>query len=83
MTTTTAAGRAGMPSGDLASPPASPGGDPGGGVQIANARRELLLEARTDLQCALMQTIPSDDQIIMSRVRSALAWLDALNKLTL
>jgi len=53
----------------------------GGGAQPADVRRELLLEARTDLQCGLSQSIPSDCQIMIARFRSALGWLDVLDKL--
>ena len=55
-----------------ASPP-SPA--PDGGVQL-----EMLTEARTDLQCGLAQSHRSDCQIMIGRFRSALVWLDALDK---
>ena len=52
--------------------------DPAGDIQtIASLRErigaleEQIREARSNTGCALMQTVPSDDQIIMDRVRLA------------
>ena len=49
---------------------------PGGGVQVLT----LLMEARADLVVALMQTLPTDGQIVMDLVRAALARLDKINE---
>ena len=52
--------------------------DPAGDIQtIASLREQIgaleeqIREARSNTGCALMQTVPSDDQIIMDRVRLA------------
>lgn len=45
---------------------------------MANEQREVIREAYGNLGAAIAQSLPSDDQIILERVRKALALLHTL-----